>query len=294
MVGTDRMTWLRDRQRGIGSSDVAGILGFSPWETAIDVYLSKTEPISAAAVQMKPALEWGIRKEPAIAAAIRDHYGWELIKPNEMAIHKEHKFLIANPDRLIVGRRETCEIKTSSWAADWGEVDTAEIPTNYWLQAQHQLEVCDLEVCWVFVLIGSSDFRRYRVERDPLFLETVLAPLTNFWRHVESRTPPPPDWEHPGILDSIKSLYAPQPGNQVDFQADAAILVDDYVRSGVEIASLELHRENIKARLIERMKGAGVGRLPDGREVQYKTLSRAGYEVKPSTYADFRIKKARK
>ncbi len=301
MVESDRLEWLRSRQKGIGSSDVAGILGMSPWETAIDVYLSKTQPITAAVAKMKPALEWGMRKEPAIAAAIRDHYGWHLER-SRLYTHPKYEFLIANPDREIWNEhnarfsrsRECCEIKTSAWAADWGEVDTAEIPTNYWLQTQHQMAVCDFDTCWVFVLIGSSDFRRYRVDRDPGYLDMVIGPLQDFWAMVQAKTPPEPDWQHPAVLDSIKALYQPKADEVIDLPADADILVSEYIKTGGEIQSLELHRESMKARLIERMKGAAVGRLPSGKEIRYTTRSKAGYEVKPTTYADFRIKNAPK
>ena len=30
----DREVWLRDRKKGIGGSDVAAVLGLSPWRTA--------------------------------------------------------------------------------------------------------------------------------------------------------------------------------------------------------------------------------------------------------------------
>ncbi len=33
-----------DRTKYIGGSDVAGILGISPWRTALDVYLDKVQP----------------------------------------------------------------------------------------------------------------------------------------------------------------------------------------------------------------------------------------------------------
>lgn len=36
-----RIDWLKERQKGIGGSDVAAILGLSPWRTPYDVYLDK-------------------------------------------------------------------------------------------------------------------------------------------------------------------------------------------------------------------------------------------------------------
>mgnify|MGYP003308094406 CR=1 FL=1 len=38
----ERTEWLARRRQGIGGSDVAAILGLSPWRTALDVYHDKT------------------------------------------------------------------------------------------------------------------------------------------------------------------------------------------------------------------------------------------------------------
>ena len=38
----ERTEWLKRRRAGIGGSDVAAILGISPWKTALDVYHDKT------------------------------------------------------------------------------------------------------------------------------------------------------------------------------------------------------------------------------------------------------------
>lgn len=294
----NRQQFLEDRQKGIGSSDVAPILGLSKWSTAIDVYLSKVQPWTDQG-KMEPQLEWGLRKEPAIAAAIVDHYGWRLDRVESVFRHPKYEFLAANPDRLVVAKsgvmmpkvRECCEIKTAAYPSDWGEIDTAEIPQDYWLQAQHQLEVCDLDVCWVFVLIGACDFRRYRVERDPGYLELVLEPLQEFWGKVQAKTPPDPDWAHPKTLDSIKALYKPQPGKTVELDASAQNLVEHYESVSKEIKELERIKDESKAKLIEAMGGAELGILPSGQKITYRTVSRAGYTVEPTTYADFRIKK---
>lgn len=33
----DRTDWLNERRKGIGGSDVAAIVGLSPWVTALDI-----------------------------------------------------------------------------------------------------------------------------------------------------------------------------------------------------------------------------------------------------------------
>ena len=42
-----QIDWLKERQKGIGGSDVAAILGMSPWRTPYQVWEEKTTPIDA-------------------------------------------------------------------------------------------------------------------------------------------------------------------------------------------------------------------------------------------------------
>lgn len=292
----NRQEFLDGRQIGIGSSDVAKIIGLSKWGTALDVYLDKTRPLVAG--KLSPPLEWGHRLEPAIAGAIIDHFGWELRKVPTV-IHREHRYLIASVDRLTSaeGPNDVVEIKSTSVAEGWGEPETAEIPTHYWVQVQHQMEVLHetygTELAWVFVLIGQSDFRRYRVPRDPDYLETVIEPLTEFWSRVQSRTPPEPDWSHASTLDAIQRLYRPTAGQSVELTPYGQSLVEEYARLGEEVGAATKRRDEAKARIIAEMGDAESATMPDGRIVQRKVVERAGYTVKPASYVDFRIKKGR-
>lgn len=285
----ERNAWLESRRSGIGSSDVAKIIGLSPWGTALDVYADKINP--AKEEKLAPQLEWGIRAEPMIAGAIMDSTGWKLKKMPTVK-HKEHPFLIASVDRENQDG-ELCEIKFTGSSTGWGEAETADIPEMYWLQTQHQLEVVGRETCWVFVLIGQCDFRRYRVTRDPEYLETVLEPLSEFWKKVESRTPPEPDWSHSSTLATVNRLFKPKPGTTIDLSNEANFFASEYTRLGEHIKELESERNAAKARLIAEMNEFELGYLPDGRSITRKTVSRAGYEVKPCEYIDFRIKKAK-
>ena len=40
-----RTEWLKWRQKGLGGSDIAGILGLSPWTTPFGVYFDKVTPV---------------------------------------------------------------------------------------------------------------------------------------------------------------------------------------------------------------------------------------------------------
>lgn len=286
----DRATFLAERRKGIGSSDVAPILGLSPWKSALSVYLDKIG--ESLADDISPAMEWGIRKEPVIAAAIIDKYGWELSKPTTMT-HRNFGFLLASPDRMT-DKGEVIEIKTARTDEGWGEVETADVPEHYWLQVQHQLEVADADTCWVFVLIGSSDFRRYRVQRDAGYLPAVIEPLAEFWESVQSRTPMEPDWASPLALRSVEQLHKHRTGERAILPVEAARLASEYERLGEEAKALEEQRGTVKARLIHAMGGAEFGMLPDGRSIVRRSVEREAYTVKATNYYSFRIQKEKK
>ncbi len=297
MTTEQRIAFLEARRNGIGSSDVAKILGVSRWGTAIDVYLDKIEsPVISE--KMAAPLEWGIRSEPIIAAAISDYHGWVLTKPNPSTkFHAEYPFLAASPDR-INDSGELIEIKTSGRVDGWGEPETDDIPQQYWLQCQHQLAVWhshdpSVEVCWVFVLISQCDFRRYYIRRDAEYLPSVLPALQDFWTCVENRTPPAPDFEHMAAIASLNRLYKPRPGTFATLDDSAATVADEYARLGAVIKDAEGHRDSCKAALIAHLGDHETGLLPDGREIVRKIEHRKEYTVAATSFPKLLIKKAK-
>ncbi len=291
MNATERLEWLESRRAGIGSSDVAPVLGMSPWQTPLDIYLSKVQPASGA-MPKSPPLEWGTRAEPMIAGAIIDHYGWKLGKMGTLT-HPKHSFIIASPDRVNEDS-EIIEIKTSGRGDGWGEAETGDIPQYYWLQVQHLLACMrSAPCCWVFVLIGGNDFRRYRIERDEEYLPTVLPTLEAFWQAVESRTPPEPDYADPKTLASVNRLFQPKPGTFVALGNEELNYADEYAQLGEQEKELKERRDSIKARLIGAMTEFETAVLPDGRQITRKNVERKGYTVDPCQYVDFRVKKAK-
>ncbi len=289
-----RLAFLEGRRVGIGSSDVAPILGLSPWGTAFSVYQEKVNPPNVEG-EIEAPLEWGIRKEPVIAGAIMDHHGWKLAKPQTIA-HAEHPFLIASVDREN-DAGEPIEIKTARTDEGWGDAETDEVPEHYWLQIQHQLEVrrsqgLFAEFIWVFVLVGSSDFRRYRVARDETYLGLVIEPLTAFWACVEARTPPEPDWNHDTTTDAIKAVFKPE-GGEITLGADAVAAADLFTKWQEAESSAKKQKEAAKARLQFMIGTATLGLLPDGRTLTNKMVQRKGYTVEPCEYPLLNLKKAK-
>lgn len=178
----------------VGGSDVAAIVGLSPWKTAAGVWLEKTGRVDTSHIDSE-FMAWGRRLEPAIIAAyatdndltvhpwgdndpvVCDHADWHRATPDAVVLD----------DALWVGG---LEVKTTSgWNAHhWDDG----VPVHYQLQCQWYMHVTDLPWWDVAVLIGGNDYRTYRLDRDEPAIGRMVEAVDRFWTdHVEADEPPP-------------------------------------------------------------------------------------------------------
>ena len=84
---TERETWLAWRRAGIGGSDVAGILGLSPWASAYSVWVSK---VTELVDEDNERFEFGRRAEPMLAEWFHDRTGLFVAGEQSWCSHLEH------------------------------------------------------------------------------------------------------------------------------------------------------------------------------------------------------------
>lgn len=202
-----REQWLQDRRKGIGGSDAAAILGFSPWRTAMDVWLEKTElvPARAADPDRDFLLELGQRLEPVIAGLYERETGNQIVIPSQIIFHHtEYPELIGTPDRIgadcfmtdaPLSARFGVELKTENQFTDsFGDPGSDQVPQHYLIQCAHYMAVLNLPRWDVAVLHGGTRFNVYHIERDAELEGELIDQLRAWWReHVVNRTPPPVD-----------------------------------------------------------------------------------------------------
>lgn len=188
----DRRLFLERRQKVLGATDAAGVLGISPWSTPLKVYHDKVDPIPE---DDQPSLPmWlGLRLEDVVAELFTARTGLKVRSDNRHHVHPEDTWLGCHLDYRVWGKPdEIVECKTQSYRHGWGDDGTDDIPVYYWTQAQHELLVTGARVVHFAVLFGFQDFRTFRIERDETFLETWRAAARDFWHdHVLARVPPP-------------------------------------------------------------------------------------------------------
>lgn len=191
--GENRKKWLKERQKGIGGSDVAAILGVSRWKSALDVYNDKVaeEPEE---IEENDAIHWGNILEPIVAKEFSNLTGLKIRVENKILEHPEYKFMKASVDRRVVGKETTLlECKTAHFykAKEW---ENDEIPPEYILQCMHYLAVTGYDYMYIAVLIGGSKFIYKKIDRNEELVKIIIDKCKNFWyNHVIPRKPPSVD-----------------------------------------------------------------------------------------------------
>ena len=189
----NREEWLKARMSGIGGSEMAAILGVSPWSSPADVWARKKGLIPEQADNLRFTI--GRKFEGPIAEIYAEQEGVKLLKVDGLYRHPTAP-LVGTPDRLIVGQKKGVEIKTADPAVahTWGEAGTDEIPLYYTTQVATYMALLGYDDWDVAVLFGTSDFRIYRLHRDMELENTILETARKWWeRYIVGNEEPAPD-----------------------------------------------------------------------------------------------------
>ncbi|HAH9630908.1 TPA: endonuclease [Escherichia coli] len=225
-----RNAGIMDRTKYIGGSDVAGILGISPWRTPLEVYLDKVQPrVKPVDPSKQKVFKRGQRMEPYVIDLLSEETGMEIVHRGNRYIHRDYDFIAAEIDAEAASG-ENIEIKTVSpfKAKEWGEIQTDAIPVHYTAQAMHGLMVTNKQVCVFGVLIGGDDFRIYRVERDEETIQAILEKEIAFWDRVKNLNPP----EATSVSD-VSLMFEKDAGTSIEADGKALSLFNDlrYMKS---------------------------------------------------------------
>ncbi len=191
LAGVDNMEWLRLRKAGIGGSDAGAICGVNPYSSAMKVFHDKTS--EEVEEQDNEAIRIGHDLEDYVAQRFMEATGLKVRKSNFMYRSKEHPFMIADVDRLVVGEDAGLECKTASaYNADkWAD---GNIPLHYVMQCYHYMAVTGKRTWYIAVVILGREFTYRKLEWDDELISRLIGIEEDFWNnHVVPGTIPPPD-----------------------------------------------------------------------------------------------------
>jgi putative phage-type endonuclease len=182
----------REKQKGIGGSDVATILGLNPYKSPFTLWLEKTGQIEPPVLNNE-YIEWGNLLEPVIREKFAKETGFEVEENHWVMLHDQHDFMVANVDGIVIdpqfaGEKGVLEIKTAGerMRDQWENGP----PHHYMLQLQHYLAILDYSYGYIAVLFGGNTFKYYLVERDDYVIDNIIQAEMDFTQMVEYKVPP--------------------------------------------------------------------------------------------------------
>ena len=293
--GLSREEWLRYRKCGIGGSDVAAILGISKWNSAISLWLDKTNQTNEP-IEENEAMQWGTIMEPIIRNHFAEVTGKTVVEVKAMLQHPEHPFMLADIDGLTEddeGNPAILEIKTASEykRSEWEN----DIPSYYQTQVQHYLCVTGVQKAYVAVLIGGNSFKVYEVDADAEIQSMLIAVEKDFWNKVQNMIRPEMDGSD-AAKNLLDSLYHGGISEEIVMPDEAIEYVDAYIEACAEEDNAKAKKQEASNHIKEIMgdydKATCLGYSISWKPVSSERLdSKALKEAEPEIYEKY-VKKS--
>lgn len=295
-AGPDNPAWHEARRAGVSASEIAAVLGISPWESAFSLYWRK---VNGWEVEGNEEMSTGRYCEAAIA-----DWAGDVIDPNENLVlapaglyrSAERPWQLATPDRLVVEPCDLCEgrawwsasspcrrcggtgtggrvlaVLDCKWTArwdGWGDPETDDIPVYYRAQLLWQCDVLGVDT-WFLPMLGPGGFRLYRGRRDEADLAVMRAEGAEFARRLAEQDPPDLD-SHTATVGTLKRLHP-----DVDVDGEATIPADlaaEYDAARAALNEAEARKKLAEARIREALGAAKHAVLPGGEKVAYRSV----------------------
>ena len=268
-----REAWFGVRRQGIGSSDAAAAVGLNPYQSPLALWLNKTgraDGFNPSADESTDPLYWGTMLENFVAAHYSRKTGHRVRKLNAVLQHPEYPWMLANIDREVIGVREVQLLECKTAGMHGARLWQDGVPEYVQLQVQHQLAVTGKDAADVAVLLCGNDFRHYRLPRDEEVIGRLIELEYQFWRHVETDTPPPADGSE-SAGRALQQLYPDATSDMLDFSDDTEMSAcfSDLLAIRAHLDEQERMESQLKQRIQERLGHAGGARFSQG-EVRWR------------------------
>lgn len=198
--------WLEWRNKGVGASEVASVVG-AAWAgkvNAKDLWKTKTQVSSGEAENEN--MKRGKDNEPIARQLYEALYDWPV--PACCVLHDEHDFVRASldglrPDDKLIVEIKCCGRKNHEKLLEVQSISDPllrqqafSVYFNYYrYQVLYQLLITQAEVChfvgYCKEFTNHNKLAVIELYPEPAEQEKLLNRVIEFWRYVEERNPPP-------------------------------------------------------------------------------------------------------
>jgi putative phage-type endonuclease len=277
--------WLEARRQGITASEIAIVMGLSPYSSPFALYHAKRGDLPQQADNVE--MELGRYLEQFVCRKFADRRPEFGVGGDgrQLYAHPDRPWQLATPDRLIreVGRGldplAVLEAKTDAGYDGWGEDGSDEIPVHYRCQVLWQMDVMGVSAGFVACLfLHSRTLRVYELAMDDAAradLKLMRDEARDFLRRIETGHEPDVDWR-PATTAALKRLHPSLEDRQVIVPKGMARA---YRAACGRYKSAEQRKKRLENQIRQRLGSANAALTRDGAKV----AARQVYEVKEHT-----------
>lgn len=265
------MTFAEERQSGIGGSDVAALLGLSPWKTPLQLYMEK---LGLSTVTETQAMRLGTKWEPIIASEYTEQTGIELVSGG-FHRSKEHPFLACHLDYVGAKVKKLVECKYVGYRTQsaWGDEGTDQIPEYYIMQVMTYMGVCGFTEADVAAFFGSQNVVRiYTVRFNQRIFDAIVKAAGEFWERVQTKNPP--EESDAGIMaDYIRAIYPKSEPKTMEADQLAEGYLYQLGQAQVRLREAENGLEIVSNKIKEKMQDAECLISPTRGKIYWKSTN---------------------
>jgi len=178
-----------DRDKFIGGSEIAAIMGVSRWSSPLRVWAEKTGRLENTVGNLE-AVEIGSELEDYVAKRFSRKTGFKIAVAEASLIHPQYDFLRGHIDRQIVGEPSLLECKTTS-AYNLNEWQGDQVPVEYVLQVNWYLGLAGFKKGYIAVLVGGQKFIWKELQFNSELFDKQVEAAVSFWQnHILTDQPP--------------------------------------------------------------------------------------------------------
>lgn len=276
-----REEWLEHRKKGLGGSDAASILGLNPYSSPFSVWADKTG--KTPPTEDNEAMRQGRDLEQYVADRWMEATGKKCRKKNAILFNDEYPFALANIDRDVIGENAGLECKTTS-VMNLKKFKNGNFPETYYCQCMWYMAITGAERWYLAVLVLNKEFLTFVIERDEAEIKALMDTGREFWKYVETNTPPPMDGSIPNS-DTLSAMYGYSKQNETPiYLPDRLEVCERYQEVKKQIKELETVKRECEQILQEDLKDNEIGEC-ERFSVSWKPQTRSSFDVKSFTMA---------
>jgi putative phage-type endonuclease len=275
---------LAQRARGVSASEVASIVGVSPYEGAWGCWAKKKGLVT---VEMSDEMYLGHLMEPVVAEMYARRTPGAVLRLSDTLTHPAEPWAMATPDRFVTmpdGEEYLLECKSGGPHSEreWGD-GADDVPVHYLTQTLWQLYVTGLDRCDVAGYIGGA-MRFHTVHRHDGIIAALVSQCRAFYEaYILGDAEPAVDFRA-STTAALAALYPEARTPLRDATSEESSALAEYLAASARVKAEEMEKDRIGNTLramigdAEGIRAMGVRatwKAPTGGITKWKAVAEA-------------------